>query len=274
VLKSIDDLEKGQAVEWISRASRLSLKYDDFLESYKEKHERTPGIHASELGGCGRKIVYNLLGVEQNKNTPPIWRKRFKVGHAIHNMFQQDFSEMAADSNGAFTFEAEVPINPDTSALANKWCIYSSCDGVFTYWERENESSPWQQVLRVGLEIKTSSDAEFEKLRAPKPEHVDQAHIYMACLDLPVMWFLYFNKGNQNTTPSTGPWMTSFNSKTWSRLESKMEGLHAAADSALLPDREESIVCEFCAFRGTCQPKWLVNKAGRSGHRHLSVRRV
>jgi CRISPR/Cas system-associated exonuclease Cas4 (RecB family) len=157
---------------------------------------------------------------------------------------------MAAQSGGLMEFEDEIKISPELQPLAEKWYITSSADGRFTI--RDVPGGP--PVLRIGLEIKTEAPDGYSKLTAPKEEHIDQAHIYMACLDVPVFWFLYINKGNQNNTGSDGPFFITFDHDRWARIEQKMAECHDAAEKNELPPREESMVCQFCPYAYTCQP--------------------
>lgn len=235
-------------------AEGLSRAYDEFVENEDGgRSSRKPGIHASELG-CPRKVVYSLLGTEKHGKIKRFWRQRFQFGKYAHQMIQDDFARMAAASNGAMTFEAEVPISGDLQELAREFSLESACDGVFTFFDKF--SAPF---LRIGLEIKTESPSEYEKLTAPKPDHVRQAHVYMKVLDLPMMWFMYINKGNQNNTASVKPFLVDFDPTIWAGLELEFRDRLEEAALGQLPEGKESIVCEFCSYAWTCQPA-ILNK--------------
>lgn len=263
-LLTIKDLLEGSPDEvdsLVARASGISEHYDRYVDSDKGNgHTRAPGIHASEVSGCQRRVVYSLNGEKRVERSASVWKRRFKVGHAVHEMFQTDFERMARKSGFALTFDPEVPIYPcPEQPKAAEWEIHSSCDGLFTL--RETPYGP--AFARTILEIKTASPGDFEKLTAPKPEHIEQAHVYMACLDVPLVWFLYFNKGNQNITPSTNPsFFIRFDPKIWADLEKRFEAAHTHVHLKTLPDRQESVGCEFCAFSWTCKPKYLERRNG------------
>jgi hypothetical protein len=271
----------------VAKAKGLCNVYEDVLSTMPDDtHGRAPGLHASEISGCERRIVYSLIGMKrEERNTAVIpspiekakalnWKKRFKIGHAVHEMFQKDFHKMARAmnikgyENWHISFEDEVPIAPHYQDLAKKWFIWSHCDGVFVIRERWDGPA----ILRIALEIKTESPAQWEKLKGPKANHIEQAHVYMACLDVPLTWFLYYNKGNQNYTSTDSSYLIKFDPEVWRKLEAKFERMHEHAanvfDSqgnfieANLPPREESVVCEFCAFSDTCSPAYL-NKNNR-----------
>ena len=255
-LLTIDDLlasDPADAEHLIARAMGISAVYDQVVAADKgDGHLRAPGIHASELQPCKRRVVYSLLGEERREQTPLIWKKRFKIGHSVHDLFQKEFEKMARKTNYLITFEKELAVCPSKEQpKAAEWSIFSHCDGVFTV--REAWDGP--AIARVVLEIKTASPDEFEKLKGPKQEHIDQAHIYMACLNVPLVWYLYYNKGNQNFTPSDNPsFFQRFDPTVWARIERRMEECHIHAADKNLPPREETIVCNFCAFSWTCKP--------------------
>lgn len=227
---------------------QLGRIFEDFLENYPDdSHTRAAGIHASELCTCKRQVVYSLFNTEKKGAVPLPFRKRFNVGHAIHSMLQKDFDLMSRHSRGKLHFQEEVSVN-DTE-IAKRLCITSSCDGVFTFYD--DTASP---ILRVGLEIKSASPDDFDKLKKPKEKHVEQAHVYMACLDLPLMWFLYWNKGNQNMTPSVTPFLIRFNERLWGSLEQRAKECLEMADKEELPEREEGQHCRWCKYAWTCNP--------------------
>ena len=205
-LRTIDDLlqEKPAEVErLIQEAGQLGALFEEYLvEGDGSAEARAPGLHASEISKCDRQAVYALLGEERRDgHTDVTWKKRFLIGHAVHDMFQSAFEKMTRKKYLHITFEAEVKIAPELQPMAAKWNIQSHCDGVFTV--RESWNGP--ELYRVALEIKTKSPPEYDKLLRPEEVHVEQGHVYMACLDVPLIWFLYYNKGNQNYTNSNNP---------------------------------------------------------------------
>lgn len=260
-LLTLKDLLEGDPAEvetLIARTAGISDMYETFeAEDQEDNHYRAPGIHASEVSGCDRRMVYTMRGEPKTSKTRPIWKRRFKVGHAIHDMFQRDFERMSQKSGLVISFEREVRINPKLQLLAATWDIHSSCDGVFVI--RETWDGP--AIARCILEIKTEAPDSYEKLKEPKLAHVEQAHVYMACLDIPLTWFLYFNKGNQNFTPATNPnFFIRYNPEVWKNLESRFEVGHTHLHLNTLPDRQESILCEFCSYPDSCKPAYLNRK--------------
>lgn len=256
-LIGIKDLESALAPN-MAEIENLIAAYDRHLIQ-EENNTRKPGIHASEISRCYRQAVYTMRGEEKkqegNAQERIRWKRTFELGHAIHGMLQTHFKTMAEGSGLKLQFAAEVPIHPNKQELAAKWNIHSSCDGVFTFQYRDPTTWNYVPYIRMGLEIKSSNANQFEKLQEPKPEHIEQTCVYMAVLDLPVMWILYFNKDNQNITPSTAPWLVKFDPKLWARLESRFAKWHEHLAAGTLPDPMPGIHCNFCPYAWTCLPK-------------------
>lgn len=265
-LVTIADLNNHEeAREGIELAKHLSLLYDEYVNTEDDdSHTRAPGIHPSEFSSCLRKITYSLHNYDKKSSVNKFWRQRFKVGHAIHDMVQKDFDKLARrtrryahqvakERHWVLEFEKEVKISAELQKVAAELNLAGHCDGIFTF--REHAHGP--AILRIGCEIKSESPAEYEKLKEPKEPHVEQAHLYMGALDLPLMWFFYFSKGTQNNTKSEQPFLIPFNPTTWRRVETRCNvALDIAARKELGP-REESIGCQFCSYAWTCQPAIL-----------------
>ena len=226
--------------------------------------DREPGVHASELS-CQLKLVYNLLRTQQHQGDRDInMQMRFNLGHAIHGMLQHEFACMSRWLNGAITFQAETGIHPGIGGVAAQYNIHSHTDGIFSFWHEE------QVYLRVGLEIKSESAKQFDKLVKPRDYHMEQVNTYMRALDLPLMWILYYNKSNSNITPSTPPWLFQFDKSLWTRtVEPKIVGALDHASKGTLPPRTEGYYCKWCPYRWTCKPPRLhQTKYGPAGTMH------
>ena len=289
MLVTIADLNQvDRAREGIELAKQLSLLYDEYVNTEDDTAPAPPpgpprprlaGIHASEFSKCIRQMTYSLLAYPKKSSVNKFWRQRFKVGHAIHDMVQTDYERMAARTRNverqktkgrewSLDFEREVQVSQTLQLVAKELRLEGHADGVFTFRQglfREGEKAPPR--LRVLSEIKTESPKEFEKLVRPRDEHIAQAHIYMAALDIPLTWFFYFSKGTQNNTNSEAPWLTVFNPDVWRDCERKCRmGLNFFERKELGP-REESIGCQFCSYAWNCQPHIL--QPGGTLHRDM-----
>jgi hypothetical protein len=256
--------------------------YDEFIAfDQADSHERAPGIHASELYPCLRKVVYSLMNVPKKNNVSKFWKQRFKVGSAIHDMLQRDFHKMAKQQvigqaktfaehiaekmNCRMAFESEAPVSPKFQAIAAHYNIHSSCDGIFSFFDLDTD----ELVLRIGLEIKSKSAPEYEKLKVPEEQHIRQGHIYMACLDVPLIWFFYMNKSNQNNTNSQAPWLMVWQPKIWVEVENRCIDATAHAARNQLPPRTETVICQFCPWAYTCEPASVRDDSPRQLRRGL-----
>lgn len=176
------------------------------------------------------------------------------MGHAIHDMLQKSFHEWARASGYMVQFLDEVPIEPHLQKIAGALNINSNTDGVFSL----RNPDTMQETVRVLLEIKSKSGAEFKALQEPEPDHVEQAHVYMACLRVPYTWMLYWDKSTQAYTPSSHPaFLVEFDPKLWAELEERISIAHAMAEDQVLPDRGEGVHCEFCPWSQECDPTYL-----------------
>ena len=259
-LLRIADLEGSNIEPLIACGQELSDLFDKW--EGRDQHERPAGIHASEISGCARRAVYTMLGTQKMDKPDTMWLKKFRHGHWVHSGLQREMHSWAGSMEGKLSFRDEVPINPYNSEIARQFEIYSSADGIFTI-KAANEKGQLVDIVRVGLEIKTCSPAEFEKLSAPKDEHIEQVTTYMACLDVPCFWLLYYNKGNENTTPSRGRFFVRFQHSIWNDLAGRFSHWHDLVEQQILPDQEVGIGCEWCAYRWTCNPVGVRNRTPR-----------
>lgn len=263
----------------------LSQLYFDHIsrdqdENYEYRVEifgsktRAPGIHASEISKCQKLLVYSILGVERKIESDTVdvnMLMRFRVGTAIHSMIQNDWERIAAKSGGSLGFQSEAKINPSLGGYAGRWGIHSSCDGIITFLDNG------QPYLRVGLEIKSISADGYDKLRQPEPDHKEQTTLYMATLDLPLMWVVYYNKSNSNISTSYPPFLFQFDPKLWGELESRFAGARSLAEKQTLPQGTEGFQCGWCPYSWCCKPAYLKQRNASSRPpviSHIGMRRA
>lgn len=285
MLLTIRDLDQSdeKLAPFMEMAEQLSGIYYDFIkedqnEAYKyevnifggSSKERKPGIHASEISKCERIMVYSLMATDRIPNTTSVninMLMRFRLGHAVHAMVQNDWHRIAkVDDN--IQFADEVKIHPGLGGKAEEWELMSSCDGVVTILRGGIPQ------VRVGVEIKTESGPQYDKLKKVRPDHEEQTCLYMAALDLPLMWTFYYNKSNSNITNSHNPWLYTFNTKLWEdQLEMRFARAQHMAETKELPDRKEGMQCSWCAYGHTCKPKYLKSKMPTQISRGMGAKR-
>jgi CRISPR/Cas system-associated exonuclease Cas4 (RecB family) len=278
-LTTIAELKTAGDIKWVlDLLGMIGWMYDEFLKSdvggYSytvsagPESDRKPGIHASEISNCARQLVYGI-GTERRPDparTDVNMRRRFRLGTAVHAMIQDELMRMCA--KGAFvgpnglhyymTFEPENKILPNLPGPATDHGVDSSTDGLFTVYVGVAEPEPhWEVVLRFLVEIKTKSKDEYDKMTKPDAPHVEQTHLYMGCLDVPITWMLYYNKSNSNYTKPISPYVFRFNEKLWSDLELRFLRSNHMATVGQLPERTEGMHCSWCPFSYTCQPPIL-----------------
>lgn len=237
-----------------------------------EERMRPPGIHASEMSKCQRLFVYSMRGEPKTtKSSNAKMQQVFDIGKLVHAKVQRDFHKMAARSQGRVRFMEEVPIEPYTNALAKMWTVYSSADGLLEFWERNPETGAPHVILRVVVEIKTINPAEYTELKKPSAEHVEQTHLYMACLDAPLAWVLYVNKSNGAQTPAEPPWVYEFDDAVWAKLEERFDKAYDHVHLRTLPDREEGFGCEWCPYADACAPEYLKRKKSRTASKLSTI---
>lgn len=217
---------------------------------------RDPGLHASEMSGCQRRLVYALRNEKKQEDsaaTDVNMLRRFDIGTLVHELLQYEFLQTCQWLNGAITFEPEVRIHPGLGGMAEKYNAHSSMDGLFTFW---HHGIPY---LRVALEIKTKSHPEYTKMTAPDEAHMEQLCFYMTAHDIPVGWVLYYNKSSSQMTPSLAPYLFTYDANLWNAvLEPRIVSGYEMAASGNLPERTEGRQCGWCPYAHTCQPSYLV----------------
>jgi hypothetical protein len=272
-LLTIADLNQPQNVlaPYIQRAQGLSQIYFDHIANTQDLNykyaveifgskERSQGIHASEISKCMRALVYGIAGVERKpevRNTDVNMLMRFRIGQAVHAMVQYDWHLIANKPGSQMTFRDEVRVSPELGGVAELWNIHSSCDGEITLLDAAGNPE-----IRVGLEIKTMSDKQYDKLKSPQHDHVEQTNVYMATLDVPLMWVLYYNKSSSNVTTSFPPYLFQFDGKLWrDELEIRFARCIHMAQTGIVPEGTEGLYCKWCPFTYLCGPTILKPKS-------------
>jgi hypothetical protein len=229
-------------------------------------HFRAPGIHPSGVSHCLRKLVYSLNETEKRAAVIPSKPKpnihlpqagRLDIGTYVHDKLQRDLHRWAAESEGRISFESEIAIDPFINPVAKDLQIYGHADGIITQWEQHEEGPP-TPLLRLLIEIKTAAPDKFDeyvKNGEPIPEHVEQAHVYMACLDVPLCWFICVDKSSDEFTSSTTGFLVPFNPKLWVELQERITKAWSHHIDGTLPPAVDVPHCFWCDYQWTCKPK-------------------
>lgn len=208
----------------------LTTKLDSYLWSLNHKkrdNREQKVIHPSEISTseCDRKIAYGLIGEEGQEKVDPKLRRIFDVGHVYHDLIQRALSWSFQD------FRAEVKVkNRDLK-------IHGHCDGV---------------LGKEGLEIKTMGSAGFRKLTKAKSEHIEQATIYGAVLNLDAVTYLYVNKNDSDIRS----FQVGLDRSVWHRVATRAESIIRTVDRGDLPPQiDKPSTCKTCKYAWTCKPE-------------------
>jgi len=207
-------------------------------------HPRYPGIHPSQIGGaCLLKIYNEIIGKPGHEKFDFRLQLIFDLGHAVHHMFQ---GYGLAGAWGPH-YVPETPVNGDHSALAEELMVEGSADAdnivIIT-------DIPGYDRIEVGVvhEYKSCNSNVFKKLTSPKPEHKQQALLYSAALNRPVVVFLYFNKDDSNIVE----FPVQFDPAAWSKLEQKTRVLKDSYLRQVPPEGEAGFHCQYCGYAYDC----------------------
>lgn len=232
---------------------------------------RTHVFHASTIGsdtgnslcgkypmGCGRQLYYDYVGEKSEDSIDPRLRRIFDTGSAIHVQLQLYLAEYAKRNCNTDKFEAESDINPDVNDVADQFDISGHMDGLY-------EVSTPESRVRFGVEFKTINENGYGSTRNPHAKHLMQGTVYQACLDLPVMLFLYYNKNNSAMAEFT----QVFDEERWEAVKTKLNYVRNHALNSTIPDREVSMSCNYCKYKGICAPP----RKTSGPHKSLQIRR-
>lgn len=140
-------------------------------------------------------------------------------------------------------FEDEVSIDPQTSEVASLYSVTGHCDGIFT----EVATS-----IRMGLEIKSASSKSFVSTKLTD-NYRKQATLYMACLGLDYMMFVFVNKD----TAKIESMLYHFDEEVWEDLKKKLDSIMLKVISGESVERQPNrVVClTMCNFYWACKPE-------------------
>lgn len=219
-------------------------------------HPRYPGVHPSQLiSPCLLKAYNDVLGIEGDQRNKARLQLIFDLGHAVHHMFQSYGLDGAWGSN----YVAEAPISGDFQELAEEYMIEGSADAE-NIMSIDIPESPY--IYEVGLvhEYKTINSDGFTKLTRPKPEHQQQATIYSACLNRPVVVYLYFSKNDQNLAD----FPVEFKPEVWRQVSSKAKLVVDFYRAGTPPKGEVGYHCQDCKYALICDDYKNAPKRPRS----------
>jgi|SaaInlV_200m_DNA_6_1039755.scaffolds.fasta_scaffold06888_2 CRISPR/Cas system-associated exonuclease Cas4 (RecB family) len=200
----------------------------------KKYHRSVGTIHASSAHGCIRRLYYDADGSFRPKQKiKPELMITFSMGHAIHDVVQKALHTALPGQ-----FRDEVRVDLPEAFVSN-----SRTDGVVDL--------PQTRVL---LEIK-SMGAEFDRLQAPKKEHLIQAvGIYATALDTPFISFLYVaKKWPHSVKEFVVPYDPKIYRRWWKNKGSRVEAALEEGKPPIADATKDQ--CNFCPYAYFCEHK-------------------
>jgi len=221
--------------------------YEAAVIAAAEKDRRNLGVHPSETE-CTRRVTFCLL--DAPKKTAKITVKQqllLDQAKAIHAMIQTELEVGIGDIIPGARFQAEVEISPETHPLAREFLITGHADGV-TYLPDGDEV----------LEIKTVRDEEVVKaLQGVKLPHLRQANIYMYCLDVHKVTFMYVARADPNARRF---FPAVFDKLLWEATAANIRlAIESSVEGRLPPVATDSYTCRLCPYSHLCvkKEKWV-----------------
>lgn len=239
---------------WAHRLVREQHKMSDKTEGWVPcgrceqkgwvyKKPRKAGIHPSALySSCLLKIYYEAIGVQAQLVHEARDLFIFDIGTAVHDMLQRFGKEGAW---GEY-YKAEVAIGETELAKSLMIEGHADADNIIVI-----DDIPGAPIFEVGVvhEYKTINNAGFDGLKGkPKPGHVQQATIYSACLDRPVVVYLYFNKDNSNLQD----FPIAYQPEVWEKMSQKVLAVKNAIETGTPPPGSVGYDCSQCAYVYQC----------------------
>lgn len=224
---------------WVQCARCSDSPYPGYLL----KEPRYDGLHPSAMGHpCLLRIYNDIIGSPGEDRIEPRVKLIFDLGHAVHHMFQ------TYGLNGAWgpQYWHEVEINEAHQEVARDLLLEGHADAENILVIDE----PGYPLIEVGLvhEYKSINDNGFKKLTTAKPEHKQQATLYSAALNRPVVVYLYLNKNDSNVSD----FPIQFNPDVWKSLHSKAMVLRGFYDAKQPPPGDVGFHCRDCPYMFNC----------------------
>ena len=198
---------------------------DQFYRDSFEERDRFY-FYISDAGKCPRALYFQFKKVPRKQPNPRILRV-FDEGDYIHmRLMSVLFSLGVAKA-------VEVSIPP-------RELIHGRADAIVVF-----DNTPYV------LEIKSTSDFNFRKLKKPQPYHLKQLQLYMHYFKIAKGILLYENKDNQRLKE----FLIEYDPNIVEKLLKDFELLREQIKKDVIPAIPESIEswrCRYCDYRREC----------------------
>jgi CRISPR/Cas system-associated exonuclease Cas4 (RecB family) len=207
-----------------------------------EVRPRRPGIHPSGIStDCLRKLWYSAVGAEESRAVDAELQVTFDIGHSVHGILQ------SYGERGAWGPEYVPEVDVSGPPLADTLMIegHADADTVMTV-----DAGPDRPLYEVGVvhEYKTIKTEQYAKLTGPKPEHKQQATVYAAALDRPLVAYLYVNKNDS----SMRDFVVQFDKSLWESVAAKCRAVVEHVRNGTEPRGSPGFGCSQCPYAHAC----------------------
>jgi CRISPR/Cas system-associated exonuclease Cas4 (RecB family) len=239
---------------------KLIERIDSYLEDLNlDPCDRMLGVFsASELGssggsslckkytmGCGRLLYYRYTKEPPELREKPKTKRIFDLGKEVHNLVQT-YLENISEKSKFLSFEREVPIDWDTSKLAEEYEIASTMDGILTVSVMAHKIN-----IPFIVEIKSMSTHQFKTLTSALDYNILQLNVYMALSGIHRGILLYVDKN----TGDLKEYPQAFDQDMWDATVAKIEYVRTCAKTGDIPPKETNFFCSDCKYFHICKPK-------------------
>lgn len=198
-------------------------------------------IHASQLGGCSKKLWYKVTLTEPKKIIKPALYETFQHGHAVHNWRQEMYSKQLAESEWEFITELSTADKKLGGRIDPM--IVGSTDGLLI---NKNTGE------RFIYELKTIAAASWEKLRSPQKKHLLQTNVYAKAFGAKGIHIEYFNKNKDQSKY----YYVEADEKIYTEAVSQLEYVFGHLNEGTEPPPDPSFFeCKSCSFYHICRPE-------------------
>lgn len=235
-----DNLVRGLSGFTTERLDELSSLLTSVMVHEKPYTPR-PGIHPSSLGGCPRKLFYELKGIEAaSPVVDPNFKLKLEMSKIMHDWIQQKMSTIPEND---IHMQHEVNI-PEDSEAHQQYGIRGRCDTLISI----GSGRPL-----VVIDYKFIADGSFSRLNSPEDKYIRQLTAYMNGFFCPMSLLVYINKrymANKRIFP------VYYDEAIWDSIVEEIEFVRESVRKDDLPPRRvDYFVCRnLCRYASICQP--------------------
>lgn len=207
--------------------------------NYKRKHT----IRPSEMGGCTRAIVYDILNFPSDDIIEPKLKRIFDNGHAVHERYlEKYFPKLNIICKVWKTIHGKkkyVDFSEVTIRDEDLWLVGKPDAIIFHPVTGE----------RYVFELKSINQESFWKLEEPESSHIYQAHIYMYMTNLTKAILFYEDKNKQNIKEFEVKFDRNIMYTIIQKIRVIQRYVNEYSMTNALPEREyDKKGCKYCPF--------------------------